>query len=137
MNQSLTFDPNSPVASALPTVIARYFESFNAEDFELTASLFAEDGALHPPFDAAIVGRKEIASYLEIEAKSMKLQPLHCSATTLEDSNSEYTVVGRAETSIFSVNISWLFVVNPNLEIVVTRVKLLASLAELVNFKKE
>jgi hypothetical protein len=137
MDQTQKFDSDSPVSSALPTVISQYFESFNAENFEFTASLFAEDGSLRPPFDPVILGRKEIASYLDLEAKGMKLHPLHCSASTLEDGNTEYTIVGRADTSIFSVNISWLFLVNPHLEIVVTRVKLLASLAELIKFKKD
>lgn len=131
MNPAITTSPESE----LPSVVVRYFDSFNREDFAVTSSLFAENGSLRPPFDAPVVGREAIASYLNAEAKGMKIHPLHCTSIDLEDGNSEYTVAGKADTPFFTVNICWLFIINPRSEIVFTRVKLLASLAELLSFK--
>ncbi|PSB02936.1 ketosteroid isomerase family protein [Merismopedia glauca] len=122
MNPTKTAEFNSPHQSALPTVISRYFETFKTEDFELTASLFAEDGALRPPFEAAVMGREAIASYLNKEAKGIKLNPLECSSPSLKDGNTEYTVFGEVRTPLFSVNINWLFILNPSLEIVLTKI---------------
>jgi hypothetical protein len=136
MNETVTVKPNSGNLSPLPTLISQYFETFNAEDFELTASLFAEDGVLHPPFDGAVVGREAIASYFNLEARGMKLNPFHCSSITFKDSRTEYTVVGQVHTPLFRVNICWLFKVNYRLEIVCVKVKLLASLIELLDLKK-
>jgi hypothetical protein len=61
-------------------IIERYFDSLNAGEFEQTASLFALNGELHPPFESAIVGQDAIATYLGTEAKGMTL--LHKTDTT-------------------------------------------------------
>jgi hypothetical protein len=119
----------------IPAIIRCYFASFNAEDFDTTASLFAEDGLLRPPFDAVIEGRKEIAAYLRQEAKGMQIYPLKATLVDRTIDRCEYTVVGNAETPWFRINLTWQFIVNSNYEIVWTRVKLLASLQELLHLQ--
>ena len=117
-------------------VICRYFETFNAQDFQATASLFAPDGALHPPFETAVVGQAAIADYLEKEAKGMKALPHQETIQPLENGNVEYRVAGKVLTSLFSVNIAWNFVIDPQLRILTVQVKLLAALEELLRLKR-
>jgi SnoaL-like domain len=143
--------------------IRRYFETFNAEDFQATASLFAAEGGLYPPFEGAVVGREAIAAYLQKEAKGMKALPhqetlLHPESdspesdspesSSLEPSSpepgsfvwtedkSEYKVTGKVLTALFSVNVSWKFVLNSESQILTVRVKLLAGLEELLRLKQ-
>ena len=115
--------------------ICRYFETFNAQDFQATASLFAPDGALYPPFEAAVVGQEAIADYLSREAKGMKTLPQQETIRHLENGSTEYRVMGKVLTSLFSVNIAWDFVVDSQSQIVSVQVKLLAALEELLKLK--
>ena len=117
-----------------PTV-CRYFETFNAQDFQTTASLFAPNGALHPPFEKAVVGQDAIADYLKKEAKGMTALPHQETIRQLENGNVEYTVTGKVLTSLFSVNIAWKFVIDSQSKIVTVQVKLLAALEELLKLK--
>jgi Nuclear transport factor 2 (NTF2) domain len=116
--------------------ICRYFETFNAQDFQTTASLFAPDGALCPPFETAVVGSAAIAGYLEKEAKGMKALPHQETAQPLENGNVECRVTGKVLTSLFSVNVAWKFVIDPQSKILTVQVKLLAALEELLKLKR-
>ena len=116
--------------------ICRYFETFNAQDFQATASLFAPDGALCPPFETAVVGQAAIADYLEKEAKGMKALPQQETIQPLENGSVEYRVTGKVLTSLFSVNIAWKFVIDPQSKISTLQVKLLAALEELLKLKR-
>ncbi|MBW4515778.1 MAG: nuclear transport factor 2 family protein [Timaviella obliquedivisa GSE-PSE-MK23-08B] len=113
-------------------MIEQYFEALNAEDFQLAASLFALDGVLTPPFHSEVVGREAIALYLEEEAKGIKLFPEHY-MTQPSERGTEYTIAGKVKTSLFYVNASWYILENTNSEIQSVKVKLLASLGELMN----
>lgn len=116
-------------------VITQYFESLNAGAFEATGQLFAADGALQPPFEEPIVGPAAIAAYLEAEAQGFILQPQQATTELREDGCTELQVVGRVQTPMFSVNVAWLFILNPDQEILLIKIKLLASLQELVKFR--
>ncbi len=118
-----------------PTVY-RYFETLNAGDFEATSALFAHDGALHAPFESAMVGADAIAAYLHQEAQGMKLEPRQGIAQTLDNEQIQIQVTGKVQTSWCGVNVSWLFVLSQEREIIAATVKLLASPQELLNLRR-
>ncbi|MGI0485945.1 nuclear transport factor 2 family protein [Pantanalinema rosaneae CENA516] len=117
-------------------VILRYFELLNAGEFQTTSQLFAEDGALQPPFEGQIVGREEIADYLVKEAQGLILRPQWGNSRSLDDGCTEFEIAGNVQTSLFTVNVSWTMVLSPWNELFLVRVKLLASLKELAKFRR-
>lgn len=125
--------PPSPAAPTLTitgiseAVILRYFETLNEGAFTATSQLFAVDGVMQPPFEQAVEGRDAIAAYLHAEAKGLKLQPCQGVARLLEDGCTEVQVSGKVQTPVFAVNVSWLFRLNANQELLLAKVKLLAS----------
>jgi hypothetical protein len=48
-----------------PTVFS-YMDNMNAVDFEAAVALFAEDGALKPPFQEPIVGHDQILALASV-----------------------------------------------------------------------
>lgn len=118
-----------------PTVL-RYFETLNAADFEATAALFAANGNMYPPFESPVEGPEAIAAYLNAEAQGMSLFPREGIIEPLEDGQTQVRVSGKVQTSWCGVNVSWLFVLNPEAEIVSTTIKLLASPQELLNLRR-
>lgn len=119
----------------LPTIISDYFASINHQDVPKTVMLFAEEGVMYPPFDSALVGRDAILAYLENEGKGMKLIPHIANLQELPTGELHYQVTGKVQTSLFSVNVSWYFVVYQS-QIISVKVKLLAELQELLKLKK-
>ena len=117
-----------------PAVLS-YFETLNAGDFEATANLFAADGLLNAPFEEPIVGRSAIATYLKAEAQAMQLHPDEGVSERLEDGNLQIHITGKVQTPIFGVNVAWVFLLNPQLEILSVTVKLLASPQELLSLR--
>jgi hypothetical protein len=117
------------------STILRYFETLNAGKFEETAALFAEDGVMHPPFESDIVGRDAIICYLQQEAQDVKANPRAGISETL-DGQIQFQVTGKAQTSWCGVNVLWTFILNPQKEILYTRIKLLASPQELLNLRR-
>jgi hypothetical protein len=116
-------------------MIERYFQALNAENFQDVASLFALDGVLYPPFHQEVVGREAIADYLEEEAKGIQLFPVDYSTLPWEAGGTQHTVTGKVQTSLFYVNASWQIILSANSEIQSVRVKLLASLVELMKLR--
>lgn len=116
--------------------IQQYFQSLNAGDYEKTVSLFAENGVMHPPFESGIVGRDAILSYLNKEAIDIKACPDEGISETLEDKRTQTKVAGKVETPWFAVNVSWLFILNENLQILDVKIKLLASPQELLSLRR-
>ncbi|MEM6751913.1 MAG: nuclear transport factor 2 family protein [Cyanobacteria bacterium P01_C01_bin.38] len=116
--------------------IQQYFESLNAGDYEKTVSLFAENGVMHPPFESGIVGRDAILSYLNKEAINIKACPREGTTEAFEDNHYQTKVAGKVETPWFAVNVSWLFILNENLQILDVKIKLLASPQELLSLRK-
>lgn len=117
--------------------ILRYFETLNAGEFEATATLFAEDGVMHPPFESDIVGPDAIATYLKQEAQNVKALPRQGIADNLENEQIQVQVTGKAQTSWCGVNVLWLFILNQQRQILYTRIKLLASPQELLSMRPE
>lgn len=115
--------------------ICQYFESINQAEFDRAASLFAEEGELVAPFTEPIVGRKAIASYLSEEAKGMKLSLQTGTLEVVDSDTQQINIKGKVQTSLFSVNVGWLFTLNQQQEIVTARIKLLASPQELLNLR--
>ena len=117
-------------------VVLRYFETMNAENYEETAALFADTGAMHPPFEQPITGSDAIATYLKTEAKGMQLFPREGIAEPLEDNQTQIQVSGKAQTPLFGVNVSWIFVLSLEKQVLYARIKLLASPQELLNLRR-
>lgn len=118
-----------------PTIL-RYFDTLNSGDFQATAQLFAATGQLHPPFEEAIIGPAAIATYLETEARGMKLVPREGISQAVEQGMTEVKVTGKVQTPLFGVNVSWYFLLNEQGEILSVGVKLLAALEELLSLKR-
>lgn len=116
--------------------ILRYFQTLNAGDFKSTASLFAADGAMLPPFESPVVGEDAIASYLQQEASGMQLYPREGICQEMEDGYVQFQVTGKVQTPFFGVNVSWIFVLNREREIFSATIKLLASPQELLNLRR-
>lgn len=118
------------------SVVWRYFQTMNTADYEGTAALFAPTGVMHPPFEEPIEGKEAIATYLKAEAKGMQLVPREGIAETLEEDQIQVQVKGKVQTSLFSVNVAWIFILNSEREILYTQIKLLASPQELLNLRR-
>ncbi|MBD2292280.1 nuclear transport factor 2 family protein [Anabaena sphaerica FACHB-251] len=119
---------------AEPTIL-NYFNTLNAGDFTATAALFAEDGVMYPPLESAVVGPEAIASYLEREAQDIKAEPQQGIIDNLADHHIQLQVTGKAHTSWCSVNVLWLFILNPQREIIEAKIKLLASPQDLLSLR--
>ncbi len=117
-------------------VILRYFESLNAGEFDETASLFAWDGVIQPPFESGIVGQDAIAAYLKQEAQGIKAEPRQGIAENLDNNQIEFQISGKAQTTWCGVNVMWLFILNQQRQIQFTKIKLLASPQELLNLRR-
>ncbi len=117
-------------------VVLRYFQTMNAGDYDATAALFEPTGAMHPPFEQPIEGQEAIATYLKAEAKGMQLFPRIGSIETLEDDRIQIQVRGKVQTPLFGVNVAWIFILNPEREILYAKIKLLASPQELLNLRR-
>lgn len=120
------------IAGVDDPVVLQYFAALNAGEFQRVSQLFAADGALQPPFDALVVGPAAIAAYLETEAPGFVLQPQVGSVQVLANGCTEFEIGGKVQTPWFSVNVSWRLILSPTSEIFLVRVKLLASLQELL-----
>jgi hypothetical protein len=118
--------------------IQAYFETLNAGNFQATANLFAAEGQLLPPFESPIVGRDAILAYLETEARGVTAMPqaeIKKDQAPASDQIS-IAVVGKVQTALFIVNVEWLFLLNSQAEILSVKIKLLASLQDLLNLKR-
>ena len=129
----------APITTAIVGVdelaILRYFDTFNEGAFQATGQLFAVDGELQPPFEAAVVGTEAIATYLQTEANGFKLLPRQGLVEPLDGNCFEVQVVGKVQTPLFAVNVSWLFVLNAEKKLLLAKIKLLASPQELLSLR--
>ncbi len=133
---SIELDSTTAIDGIEAPTIAAYFSTLNRGEFTATAELFAETGCLNPPFEGSIEGRAAIAKYLEKEARGMMLCPLSGVMLIQDDRLAQYHIQGQVKTNYFSINVSWLFQLDSEREIVLVEVKLLAALDELLKFKK-
>lgn len=123
-----------PLLKAEPTV-ERYFESFNAGIFEETAALFADEGQLQPPFEDPITGGEAIAAYLNAEAEGMQAYPKELEVEPSTGPLRRVIVRGQVTAIVFKVNTAWIFDLNEANQIQWVRVKLLASMQELLSLR--
>ena len=145
---------STAVALNIPVQIQRYFDTLNGRAFEQTAALFAPDGQLVPPFEKPIQGRDAIAQYLTAEASEMTFTPSESELLAPDVEEGEpaciqtWIVKGKVKTSLFTVNVAWQFElsmtaletrennssIQPSIQTV--KIKLIASLNELLKFKR-
>jgi len=118
------------------SVILRYFETMNAGDYDATAALFTDNGVMQPPFEEPIQGPEAIAIYLKDEAIDMKLSPKTGTVEPQDTGETQIQVKGRVQTSLFRVNVGWIFLLNPEQQISFVRIKLLASPQELLSLRQ-
>lgn len=121
-----------------PTVL-KYIAAMNADDFEATLALFADNGALQPPFQKPIVGREAIAVYLRDEGQGLTMKPKQGISERIDDGYTQHKVTGTVETPWFGnvgMNIAWRFLLDPQGKIFFVGIDLLASPKELLNLTR-
>jgi len=118
-------------------IIQSYFHYLNSESYDLVANLFAEEGILYPPFDQPVIGPESITHYLKTEAINMVIEPLECFLKATSETEKTYEVFGKVTTDLFSVNVGWLFKVDATNRLLEVRVKLLATLRELLKLQQK
>lgn len=123
-------------SESIRDTISAYFATLNASQFEASAKLFAAEGQLLPPFESAIVGREAIAAYLQTEAKGMQAVPQSSQTERLDSGEIRTQVTGQVQAPLFTVNVSWQFLLNADAEIVSLKIKLLAALKDLLHLKR-
>lgn len=122
-----------------PTVTS-YMELLNANDFNNLIELFLEDGALQAPFQKPIVGKTAILRFFTEDCQNLNLLPERGYAEPGEDGFTQIKVTGKVQTPWFGanvgMNVAWRFLLNPEGKIYFVAIDLLASPAELLNFRR-
>lgn len=132
---SSTVDISAQADTTMPAAIQQYFDTVNNKAFEQTATLFAKEGELVPPFEKPVQGREAIAQYLAKEARDMIFSPSECVADK-ESGDRTFWVKGKVKNSLFVVNVGWQFILTEADEIEFVKVKLLAKLEELLKLNR-
>jgi hypothetical protein len=114
-----------------------YMENMNAFDFDAAVSLFAENGALQPPFQRPIVGKEAVLAYMREECQGLKLIPERGVSEAAEGEFTQIKVTGKVQTPWFGasvgMNLAWRFLLNTEGKIFFVAIDLLASPKELLN----
>ncbi len=122
-----------------PTVL-NYMNLLNANDFDELIKLFAEDGALQPPFKRPIVGKDAVLKFFKEECPNLKLAPERGIVEPAEDGYTQIKVTGTVQTPWFGagvgMNMSWRFLLNSENKIFFVAIDLLASPKELLNLAR-
>ena len=122
-----------------PTVLS-YMNLLNANDFEELIKLFAEDGALQPPFKRPIVGKDAVLKFFKEECLNLKLAPEQGISEPAQDGYTQIKVTGKVQTPWFGagvgMNMSWRFLLNSENKIFFVAIDLLASPKELLNLAR-
>ncbi|MGG6265823.1 orange carotenoid-binding protein [Leptolyngbya sp. AN03gr2] len=117
--------------------VLKYMDNMNANDFDTLIELFAQDGALQPPFQRPIVGRDAVMRFFREECQNLKLMPERGVAEPTEDGYTQIKVTGKVQTPWFGaavgMNMAWRFLLNPQGKIFFVAIDLLASPKELLN----
>ncbi|OKH20662.1 orange carotenoid-binding protein [Chroogloeocystis siderophila] len=117
--------------------VLSYMENMNAFDFQKAVALFAEDGALQPPFQEPIVGQESILAYMHEECYGLKLIPEQGISEPTEGGFTLIKVTGKVQTpwagDSVSINLAWRFLLNPQGKIFFVAIDVLASPQELLN----
>ena len=122
-----------------PTILS-YMNLLNANDFEELIKLFAEDGALQPPFKRPVVGKDAILKFFKEECLNLQLAPEQGISEPAEDGYTQIKVTGKVQTPWFGagvgMNMSWRFLLNSENKIFFVAIDLLASPKELLNLAR-
>jgi hypothetical protein len=122
-----------------PTVLS-YINNMNANDFGAVIELFANDGALQPPFQKPIVGRDAVFRYLQEECQNLKLMPERGTNEPADGNFNQIKVTGKVQTPWFGANVgmnmAWRFLLDPQGKIFFVAIDLLASPKELLNLMR-
>ena len=116
--------------------VLNYMNLMNANDFDELIKLFADDGALQPPFKRPIVGKDAVFKFLKEECTNLKLAPERGVSEPAEDGYTQIKVTGKVQTPWFGANVgmnmSWRFLLNSENKIFFVAIDLLASPKELL-----
>ncbi len=119
------------------STVLSYMENMNAFDFSAAVALFAQDGALQPPFEKPIVGQENILAYMREDCYGLKLMPQRGVSEPGSGGFTQIKVTGQVQTPWFGssvgMNIAWRFLLTPTDQIFFVAVDLLASPSELLN----
>lgn len=122
------------------STVLNYMDLLNANDFDELIKLFAEDGALQPPFKRPIVGKDAVLKFFKEECPNLKLAPKQGISEPVEDGYSQIKVTGKVQTPWFGagvgMNMSWRFLLNSENKIFFVAIDLLASPKELLNLAR-
>jgi hypothetical protein len=117
--------------------VLSYMENMNAFDFPAAVALFAEDGALQPPFEKPIVGHENILGYMREECYGLNLIPERGASEAAAGGFTQIKVTGKVQTPWFGdsvgINLAWRFLLNPQGMIFLVAIDVLASPKELMN----
>ena len=118
-------------------VIHNYFLTLNENKFDEFVALFSPNGSLFPPFESAIAGRDAICQYLQTTGIEVKAFPQSGTVQPENDGITVYQISGNVKTSYFTVNVVWIIELNAEQQIVSAKIKLLATLEDLLSFKRD
>jgi hypothetical protein len=122
------------------TTVLEYMDNLNANDFGALIQLFAEDGALQPPFKRPIAGKDAIFRFFNEECQNLKLVPERGIVEPAQDGYTQIKVTGKVQTPWFGgkvgMDIAWRFLLNPDNKIFFVAIDLLASPKELLNLMR-
>lgn len=122
-----------------PTVLS-YMNLLNANDFDELIKLFADGGALQPPFKRPIVGKDAVLKFFKEECPNLKLAPEQGISEPAEDGFIQIKVTGKVQTPWFGagvgMNMSWRFLLDSENNIFFVAIDLLASPKELLNLAR-
>jgi hypothetical protein len=120
--------------------VLSYIDNMNAFDFITASELFAEEGALQPPFQSPVVGKAGILTYMREECVGLKMLPERGVVEQIEDGYTQVKVTGKVQTPWFGasvgMNIAWRFLLDPQGKIFFVAIDLLASPKELLNLRR-
>ena len=119
------------------STVLSYIENMNAFDFPAAVALFAEEGALKPPFQEPIVGPDDILAYMREECYGLKMMPEQGVSQPTEEGFTQIKLTGKVQTPWFgdavSINLAWRFLLNPEGQIFFVGIDILASAKELLD----
>jgi hypothetical protein len=120
--------------------VLSYMNNLNANDFKALIELFAEDGALQPPFQRPIVGKDAVLRFFKEECQNLNLIPEQGVTEKADDGYNQVKVTGKVQTPWFGagvgMNIAWRFLLTPDDKIFFVAIDLLASPKELLNLAR-
>ncbi|MBW4574684.1 MAG: orange carotenoid-binding protein [Aphanothece sp. CMT-3BRIN-NPC111] len=135
--QDLASRTKSSIEGIDNSTVLSYMDNMNAFDFEAAAALFAEDGALQPPFEEPIVGEENILAYMREQCYGLKITPQQGVSQSAAGKFTQIKVTGKVQSPWFGdgvgINLAWRFLLDPQGKIFLVAIDVLASPKELLN----